>query len=121
MTMRSRKVLVVDDDADWRRFLSESLSELGWEPSEAEDGEEAVHKLDGGEPYGVVLLDMSMPGMSGEEVAAHVPNHGPKVVFLTAMPPHELSSALGQGAHYYLPKGATREQLSLLLDSLHLT
>lgn len=119
--MRSRKVLVVDDDADWRRFLSDSLSELGYEPSEAEDGEQAVHLLDRGEHFGVVLLDMSMPGMSGEEVAAHVPRHGPRVVFLTARPPHELSNALGQGAHYYLPKGATREQLSLLLDSLNVT
>lgn len=118
--MRSRKVLVVDDDADWRRFLSDSLEELGYEAAEAEDGEQALSQLDGNDEdaFGVVLLDMIMPGMSGEEVAAHVPAHGPKVVFLTARPPHEMSSALMQGAHYYLPKGATREQLSLLLDSL---
>jgi CheY-like chemotaxis protein len=119
--MRSRKVLVVDDDADWRHFLSESLSELGWEPAEAQDGEAALSQLEAGDDIGVVLLDMSMPGMSGEQVAAQVPQDGPKVVFLTALPPHEMSSALMQGAHYYLPKGATREQLSLLLDSLHVT
>lgn len=119
--MRSRKVLVVDDDADWRRYLSESLEELGYEATEVPDGEQALSQLEEDATYGVVLLDLSMPGMGGEEVASHVPAHGPKVVFLTARPAHEMSSALMQGAHYYLPKGATREQLSLLLDSLQLS
>ncbi len=109
---------MVDDDADWRSFLADSLQELGYEPSEAEDGQQALSKLDD-ETYGVVLLDLSMPGMSGEDVAKQIPNDGPRVVFLTGRPVHEVSAALMQGAHYYLPKGATKQQLSLLLDSLN--
>ena len=34
----ARKVLVVDDDADWREFLRLSLEDLGYETTEASDG-----------------------------------------------------------------------------------
>src|SRR5688500_14067280 len=95
-----------------------SLEQLGYEPTQAVDGEDALDKMGNPKEFGVVLLDLQMPGLSGEEVARQLPHHGPKVVFLTARPMHEVGSALNQGAHYYLPKGATREQLSLLLESL---
>jgi hypothetical protein len=42
------------------------------------------------------------------------------VVCLTSAPPHELGRALQSGPHYYLPKGASREQLALLLQSLEI-
>jgi hypothetical protein len=40
------------------------------------------------------------------------------VVFLTAAAVQEVGGALRSGPHYYLPKGASRDQLSLLLQSL---
>jgi CheY-like chemotaxis protein len=113
----ARRVLVVDDDADWREFLRLSLEDLGYETLEAADGEAALSTL-AQERCGVMLLDLNMPGMSGTEVVEHLSHDAPRVVFLTSAPAHEVGSALLSGPHYYLPKGASREELSLILQSL---
>lgn len=113
-----RRVLVVDDDADWRSFLSLSLEELGYETDEASCGEEALRRIEAGD-FSVVLLDVHMPGMSGQDVARKLRGHdGLRVVFLTAAQAHEIGDVMRDGARYYLPKGARKEQLSLLLQSL---
>lgn len=116
----ARKILVVDDDPDWREYLKTCLEELGYDTVEAASGPEALESLSRGEDYSVMLLDLHMPEMSGEQVLERLPNGGPPVVFLTSAPVHEVGSALSQGAHYYLPKAATRDQLSLMLQSLQL-
>ncbi len=115
----SRKVLVVDDDADWREFLRLSLEDLGYETTEAADGQEALDALKRGDRYRVMLLDLNMPGMSGLEVVERLPRGiHPRIVFLTSAAAQDVGSALLSGPHYYLPKGASRDQLSLLLQSL---
>jgi len=111
---------VVDDDPDWRELLRVCLLELGYEAVEAASGREALARLQAGEECAVMLLDLRMPEMSGEDVLDHLPREHPKVVFLTSAPVEDVGSALRAGAHYYLPKGASREQLSLMLQSLHL-
>ena len=115
----ARKVLVVDDDADWREFLRLCLEDLGYEAIEAANGQEALDSL-ARQRYGVMLLDLNMPGMNGFEVLERMPRNGtaPRVVFLTAAAAQEVGGALRTGPHYYLPKGASRDQLSLLLQSL---
>jgi CheY-like chemotaxis protein len=115
----SRRVLVVDDDADWREFLKLCLEELGYEAIEASDGQEALASL-ARERYGVMLLDLNMPGMSGMDVVRKLPRGPtPRIVFLTSAAAQDVGSALLSGPHYYLPKGASRDELSLLLQSLH--
>lgn len=113
----SHRVLLVDDDPDWREYLRLSLVELGYRVDEAEDGRQALRALDRIR-YDVVVLDHYMPGMSGEEVARHLPTPAPKVVMLTNAGAEEVSSALGRGAVYYLPKSASQGELQLLLRSL---
>ncbi|MFP2926378.1 response regulator [Pyxidicoccus sp. 3LG] len=116
----ARRVLVVDDDADWREFLRLSLEDLGYETTEAADGQEALDTLRRGDRYRVVLLDLNMPGMSGLEMVERLPrgHPHPRIVFLTSAAAQDVGSALMTGPHYYLPKGASRDQLSLLLQSL---
>ena len=112
-----RKILVVDDDADWRHYLMQCLKDLGFVGVEAASGRQALEYL-AREDCAVVLLDLRMPEMSGEEVLAHLPQRRPPIVFLTSAPAQEVGFALAQGPHYYLPKGASRQQLALILDSL---
>lgn len=115
----AHRVLVVDDDADWREFLKVCLEDLGYEAIEASDGQEALDSL-AREQYGVMLLDLNMPGMSGLEVVERMPrNTRPRIVFLTSAAAQDVGNALLSGPHYYLPKGASRDQLSLLLQSLN--
>ena len=61
----ARPVLIVDDDMDLREALGATLEADGYSVVEAGDGEEALAKLRGGLAPSVILLDLSMPRMSG--------------------------------------------------------
>jgi CheY-like chemotaxis protein len=65
------RVLVVDDDPAVRKSIDRVLSGKGYAVITAENGEEAVRKLNE-EKYDLVYTDIRMPGMSGLEVAEHV-------------------------------------------------
>jgi DNA-binding response OmpR family regulator len=64
-------VLVVDDDPVVRRLLAETLLGAGLRVEEASTGPQAID-LAGRRPYGVVLLDSNLPGMSGLQVLARL-------------------------------------------------
>lgn len=67
----SRKALVVDDNQTNRLVASTLLRKLGWTVSEADNGEAALAKA-GVEAFRLILLDISMPGLSGEETCARL-------------------------------------------------
>ena len=60
----SKRVLVVDDDENTVRFLSVALSENGYEPIQAYDGEEGLKKVQESKPD-LILLDVMMPRKTG--------------------------------------------------------
>ncbi len=64
----SKRILIVDDTKLNRVLAIALLKRDGWECTEATDGKEALSKLEGEHGYDVVLLDIKMPGMSGEDV-----------------------------------------------------
>lgn len=80
----SRKVLVVDDDPAVRKSIDRVLTGKGYAVITAENGEEALRKLNE-EKYDLVYTDIRMPGMSGLEVAEHVKAQQPwtPVVIIT--------------------------------------
>jgi CheY-like chemotaxis protein len=60
-------ILVVDDDQPIIVLMRSLLKEFGFEPLTATTGSEAIEKARSQRPD-LVLLDMKMPGMSGDEV-----------------------------------------------------
>jgi len=80
----SRKVLVVDDDPAVRKSIDRVLTGKGYAVITAENGEEAMRKLNQ-EKYDLVYTDIRMPGMSGLDVAEQVKAHKPwtPVVIIT--------------------------------------
>jgi CheY-like chemotaxis protein len=60
------KLLLVDDEDDFRRATSAALGRRGFTVTEAATGVEALHVIRNDRP-GIVLLDLKMPGMSGIE------------------------------------------------------
>lgn len=78
-------VLIVDDEKNIRLTLSQALETLELETETAVNGEEALAKLDA-KPFGLILLDLKMPGMDGMEVLRRVREARPniKVVIITA-------------------------------------
>ncbi|MCX7172374.1 MAG: response regulator [Proteobacteria bacterium] len=67
----TRKILVVDDDPVVSKSIGRVLSNKGYAVIAAQNGEEALRKLDS-EKYDLVFTDIKMPGMSGLEVAERV-------------------------------------------------
>lgn len=84
---RRHHVLVVDDDADVREFLTDAVSALGHDVVAAADGREALRVL-GTERVDLLLADFSMPQMDGAELARHALALRPdlKVVFASGHP-----------------------------------
>jgi CheY-like chemotaxis protein len=62
------KVLVIDDDADMLRVISDSLELLGYRVAEATNGVTGLRLFDEFEPD-LLIVDFAMPGMNGAEVA----------------------------------------------------
>lgn len=60
-------VLVVDDDGDLLQVLGEVIEGEGFRAVTAKSGEQALELLNAGETPCVILLDLKMPGMGGEE------------------------------------------------------
>jgi len=76
VSLSGLRVLVVDDNATNRMFLLKTLQGWGCRAALASGGSEALDLLDhathGGEPFGVVLLDMQMPDLDGDETAQRI-------------------------------------------------
>src|SRR5947209_14671299 len=64
-------LLVVDDNSMNRIMLSRYLSKLGYQATLAENGRQALEKLQA-EPFDLVLLDVEMPEMDGYAVLGHL-------------------------------------------------
>jgi CheY-like chemotaxis protein len=60
-------ILIVEDDFDVREALAETLRDEGYDVDCAGDGEQALQYLRRGERPGLILLDLTMPRMSGAE------------------------------------------------------
>lgn len=66
-----KHALVVDDNAANRKLAVAMLKKLGWTAKEAENGFVALEKLQE-EAFSLVLLDITMPGMCGDEVCQKI-------------------------------------------------
>ncbi len=83
------RVIVADDNKTFREFLSDTLSDLGFRVSAAESGEEALlllerHKKK--DPYGLIFIDLRMPGTDGIETAKVIRGNGIRIpiILMTA-------------------------------------
>jgi CheY-like chemotaxis protein len=108
MAAREQRVLVVDDDSEVRGLVAATLRRDGYAVVEAGDGLEALdaaHRL----IPDLVLLDMTLPGMDGVEVArllkATPTLSGVPVVALSALTHRAVRErALAAGCAHYLTK-----------------
>jgi two-component system, chemotaxis family, chemotaxis protein CheY len=61
-------ILVVDDELDIRESLQELFEDAGYQVATAADGAEALALMQSGEAPCVVILELIMPGVNGNEV-----------------------------------------------------
>ena len=82
--MMSHEILVVEDDANINDLLKEALEREGYRCTQAFSGTEAKLLLEKNY-YSVILLDLMLPGISGEEVLQEIRRRGNEpVIILTA-------------------------------------
>ena len=117
-----RKALVVDDHPTNRLLACAMLRKLGWAAEEAASGEAAL-RLAKEQRFNLVLLDISMPGISGEETCIQLRQlpQGDKlsIIAYTAHAfPEEKARFLAVGFNEILVKPINRERLEALVGTL---
>ena len=113
------KILVVEDDAAVRDVVEHTLEREGMEVTAVADGEEALERINGPEPFDLVLLDVMLPGIDGVSACYEIrkgdrPSADTPIIMLTARD-DETSVVVGLevGADDYVTKPfAPRELVS---------
>ncbi len=109
------RILIVDDEEVLQDVLTSLLRREGYETVSARSGEEGLDLLRQGD-IDLVLLDLMLPGMSGQEVLRQIRKEDPHqvVVMITAYSSVESAiDAMRQGAFHYIPKPFKNEEVLL--------
>jgi len=113
------RILIADDEPGIRRTLMEILRRVGYHPSEAASGTEALHKIQT-ESFDLVLLDLNMPGMSGTTVLAAARPYAPTTVFIIITAYATLDSAIQALRHWafdYLFKPSSVHEILQVVEN----
>ena len=117
---RAARVLVVDDSEDLRDLVGFYLSDMGFEPSYAGSGAEALDIVRR-EPPDAVLTDMEMPGMDGAELARalRAAGYARPIALLTAHPEGpDTERAIAAGCNAYVAKPVDAAAMELKIRTL---
>ena len=122
MPTTPRLALVVDDQPTNRLLASTLLKRRGWTVLEAESGEAAL-ALSGEHAFRLVLLDISMPGLSGEEtcICLRALANGQSVIIIVYTAhvfSEDRTRLLGGGFDDVLVKPINRQQLESMVAEL---
>jgi DNA-binding NtrC family response regulator len=118
VTLNMKPILIVDDEASMRESLRDWFLESGYQAEMARDGEEAL-KLIEEKDYGLLILDLKLPGQDGIEVLKKARKRHPDLrgIIITAYPSVDTArEAIKQGAIDYLPKPFELSELEKLVE-----
>ncbi len=114
----SKSVLIVDDEPGVRESLGDWLINSGYEVSTAADADEALTMIRN-KTFGVVVLDIRLPGKNGIEVWKEARKYRPelKAIVITAYPSVSTATkSIRLGAVDYLVKPFAAEELEMLIE-----
>jgi two-component system, OmpR family, alkaline phosphatase synthesis response regulator PhoP len=115
-----KRLLIVDDDADMRLLLAEYFRRLGFEVDERESGSAALEPAASG-AFDCLILDVSMPGMTGFELLKRVRDRGVQTAALFLTGHDALSdkvSGFEAGADDFLAKPFSPRELEYRVEAL---
>jgi two-component system response regulator HydG len=94
-------ILIVDDDVGMTETLADILDDMGYDVAVAGDGYRAVERIRE-KVYGIVLMDIKMPGINGVETFKEVKRTSPstKVIMMTAYSVEDLIKEALEGGAY---------------------
>lgn len=112
-SIRALRVLIVDDEPDFRDILIKRLRKRNLEAVPAAGGREALFLLTE-EPFDAVVLDLHMPGMGGMDTLKEIKKTAPsvEVIILTGVAELQLAvRGMELGAFDYMLKPADVDEL----------
>jgi len=115
-----KPLLIVEDETIMRESLRDWLRGEGYEVETAEEGEEALQRI-GTREFGVVILDLRLPGRNGLEVLREATAQNPKLkgIIITAYPSVETAvEAMKMGAVDYMVKPFTPDALEKAIQEV---
>lgn len=118
MTPKTTRLLLVDDEVGHRTMLRAHLARAGFDVTEADDGDVAVH-LAGEREFQLVLLDLKMKRMGGMEALERLQEAHPAlpVVIITAFSSVESAvEAMKKGAFDYITKPVNITELKMTIE-----
>lgn len=107
-----KTILIIEDEKKIRRFLQLELEHEGYSVITAEDGEEGLNKVKNNH-YDIVLLDLMLPKLSGEEVCKEIREFSEIPIIILTAKDQTLNKVelLDMGADDYLTKPFAIEEL----------
>ncbi|WP_113929042.1 response regulator transcription factor [Bacillus sp. P14.5] len=114
----SINILIIEDDEDINRLLCNIVRKSGYSSKPAYSGTEAMIYLDSGK-WDMVLIDLMLPGLSGEEILKKVTSESniPVIIISAKLETQSKISALRSGADDYITKPFDIEEVSARIDS----
>jgi two-component system chemotaxis response regulator CheY len=111
----NKRILTVDDSASMRQMVNFTLTAAGYDVTEAEDGLEALGKLNG-EAVNMIIADINMPNMDGIELIRKVRTHDaykfiPIIILTTESQSDLKQQGKAAGATGWIVKPFTPSQL----------
>jgi DNA-binding response OmpR family regulator len=115
-----RRILIVDDEKDIRDAVMFILNKEGFIADKAANGMEAIEKVEAGESYDLIIMDIIMPYMSGTETAKRLRNYTEcPILFLTAKSTEQDKiEAYEAGGDDYLSKPFSSVELVLRIRAI---
>lgn len=113
-------ILIVEDDNDINAMLKELLEGQGYEVAQAFSGTEALLYLEKRVPDGVIL-DLMLPGMTGEEVLRHIKEKSPDTAVVVSSAKEDVQvriSLLKDGADDFIVKPFDTQELLARLEAV---
>lgn len=114
-------ILLVEDETRVADFIRRGLAAEGWSIDHAADGEDALEHV-ALNTYDIILLDLMLPGIQGQEVCRKLRARKSKtpILMLTALDsPEERVEGLKMGADDYLSKPFEFDELIARVEALH--
>ena len=104
----AKHILVADDSATIRKFVSTSLSMLGYTVTIAQDGMDALEKL-AGQQVDLVITDLNMPNVDGFEFIKSLRELDaykttPIIILSSLSSPEDVTRGMALGANSYVTK-----------------
>src|SRR3990172_2860369 len=116
-TTMTERILIVDDDASFRRVVEFTLQEEGYETAALGDAEEALQAFLEAE-FSLVVTDMLMPRLTGLDLLTRMHAVAPEVPVVVVTAHAELENAvqaMREGAFDYLQKPVNRDELKIVV------